>query len=196
MTALDLDEYSPDWMDRSACKDLSPAVRDAIFFPIPPDDRGALLEARKVCWRCPVFVDCWKWSAEHWDQVQIGTYAGVPEGERNKIDCGLARFRDWRPSFSLEKYAAAKAKAFTDAERRAGRGGVKSEARAKEVKDKAAERRAIVKAREERRKAERPPCPACAGKNVYRNGKTPSGKPIIFCYDCKGNRVIQEEMAS
>ena len=167
-----------EWMDKAPCKD-----HHEIFLPADPRDRDALLAARKICWRCPLFEKCWDWvSHQPFEEVQVGIYAGISEIQRNKIDCGLDKFRDWRKDFNLSTHAKKKYRHNVHVETYSSDREIVAARRAKRL--------AI-------RIAAKPVCPKCQTKEkVMRNGFDKSGRQVILCGNCGKRSAISEEVMS
>jgi WhiB family redox-sensing transcriptional regulator len=77
------------WRDRAACLDEDPEL----FFPI--GTTGPALaqveEAKSVCARCPVRVECLQWALD--TGVDQGIWGGLSEDERRSLKRRSARSR-------------------------------------------------------------------------------------------------------
>lgn len=60
--------YDEDWREHAACKGESPSV---FFF----EDTSPNHEARRMCYTCPVRIDCLEYATEH--EKDWGVWAGV-----------------------------------------------------------------------------------------------------------------------
>jgi WhiB family redox-sensing transcriptional regulator len=65
---------APSWTEQAACRGLDPEL----FFP-----HGASQEARRVCARCPVRVDCLDYAVAH--RERYGIWGGRSERERRRL---------------------------------------------------------------------------------------------------------------
>jgi WhiB family redox-sensing transcriptional regulator len=63
-----LSTFDPDWRDHAACKGENPAV---FFF----EDTSPNHEARRMCYTCPVRIDCLEYATEN--EKDWGVWAGV-----------------------------------------------------------------------------------------------------------------------
>lgn len=64
------------WVHRAACTGLDPEL----FYP----DKGLpVLEAKKVCRRCPVRVECLDWAIE--TRERFGVWGGLSPLERRRL---------------------------------------------------------------------------------------------------------------
>lgn len=63
-----LKHFDPDWRDYAACKGENPSV---FFF----EDTSPNHEARRMCYMCPVRIDCLEYATEH--EKDWGVWAGV-----------------------------------------------------------------------------------------------------------------------
>lgn len=66
--AAPLKHFDPDWRNYAACKGESPSV---FFF----EDTSPNHEARRMCFTCPVRIDCLEYATEH--EKDWGVWAGV-----------------------------------------------------------------------------------------------------------------------
>jgi WhiB family redox-sensing transcriptional regulator len=75
-------ETIPDsgWQQEAECRSVDPEL----FFPI--SERGQstaqILEAKAVCWRCPVQPECLQYAFD--ENVEDGIWGGLTEGERRE----------------------------------------------------------------------------------------------------------------
>jgi WhiB family redox-sensing transcriptional regulator len=69
---------SPDWADLALCKETDP---DA-FFPESEKD-GSAREAKRICARCPVRVDCLEYALAN--DERYGIWGGLSERERRAL---------------------------------------------------------------------------------------------------------------
>ncbi|MFF3556216.1 WhiB family transcriptional regulator [Streptomyces tsukubensis] len=67
------------WHARSACRDLSPAEADKLFFPLPRDHK-AIAQAKSICGGCPVRKACFNSALEQGSKE--GVWGGTTEKER------------------------------------------------------------------------------------------------------------------
>lgn len=81
---------APTWMPdfapqgvQLACRE--PGVDPEVFFPLPHDSGD---EAKAICRRCPVEVDCGDWAT--WNLVADGIWGGLSPEQRK------ARRKAWR----------------------------------------------------------------------------------------------------
>ena len=69
------------WRDRARCRAEDPEL----FFPIGPSGPALkqLNEAKAICRRCPVAVDCLTWALSTGQPT--GVWGGLSEDERRKL---------------------------------------------------------------------------------------------------------------
>lgn len=67
------------WHARAACRGLSPAEADRLFFPLPRAHK-AIAEAKSICSRCPVKKACFNAALEQGSKE--GVWGGLTEKER------------------------------------------------------------------------------------------------------------------
>ncbi|MEU3602657.1 WhiB family transcriptional regulator [Streptomyces sp. NPDC006798] len=67
------------WHARSACRSLTPAEADRLFFPLPRAHK-AISEAKSICSRCPVKKDCFNSAID--SGAKEGIWGGLTEKER------------------------------------------------------------------------------------------------------------------
>jgi WhiB family redox-sensing transcriptional regulator len=74
-------ERGPDWRHRATCRDEDPEL----FFPVGTTGPALLqtLEAKIVCWRCPVSTQCLSWALESGQAA--GVWGGMSEDERRAL---------------------------------------------------------------------------------------------------------------
>jgi WhiB family transcriptional regulator, redox-sensing transcriptional regulator len=77
------------WRNRASCLDENPEL----FFPIGYTGSALVQveEAKAVCRRCPVGVDCLNWAIEF--NQDAGVWGGLSEGERQALKRRNARGR-------------------------------------------------------------------------------------------------------
>lgn len=70
-----------DWRHRAACKDEDPEL----FFPVGTSGPALLqiAEAKMVCRRCPVNVECLRWALASGQDA--GVWGGMSEDERRAL---------------------------------------------------------------------------------------------------------------
>ncbi|WP_280381432.1 WhiB family transcriptional regulator [Nocardia wallacei] len=73
--AADLQDQE-DWQDRAVCAQTDP---DAFY----PEKGGSTADAKKVCMRCPVRVECLRYALDH--DERFGIWGGTSERERRRI---------------------------------------------------------------------------------------------------------------
>lgn len=88
-----LKHFDPDWRDYAACKGESPST---FFF----DDTSPNHEARRMCYSCPVRLDCLEYATEH--EKDWGIWAGVTA----RVRLTLRRFIQKTRSQSVEELLA------------------------------------------------------------------------------------------
>ena len=78
-----------DWRHRAACMEEDPEL----FFPIGNTGPALLQveEAKAVCRRCPVIIDCLAWALESGQDA--GVWGGLSEEERRALKRRAARSR-------------------------------------------------------------------------------------------------------
>jgi WhiB family transcriptional regulator, redox-sensing transcriptional regulator len=67
------------WHARSACRNLTPAEADRLFFPLPRAHK-AVAEAKSLCGGCPVRKACFNSALDH--GTKEGVWGGLTEKER------------------------------------------------------------------------------------------------------------------
>ena len=68
------------WMQHGACRGLSHADADRLFFPARGDSTA---EAKAICARCPVRNECLEYALEHHEK--FGIWGGLSERERRRL---------------------------------------------------------------------------------------------------------------
>lgn len=81
---------SSSWRSRSAC---TLPYRELFFDP------DTVMDARDICYECPVFEACTAWSLPRFPLIPEGVYAGLSSEQRGAIYRGERRWRDWRPDW-------------------------------------------------------------------------------------------------
>jgi WhiB family transcriptional regulator, redox-sensing transcriptional regulator len=76
LQATDLLGDAPEWQEQSLCSQTDP---DAFF----PEKGGSTREAKRVCLRCPVRVECLGYALDH--DERFGIWGGLSERERRKL---------------------------------------------------------------------------------------------------------------
>lgn len=71
------------WMHRALCREVDPAI----FFL---DKGGSPVEAKSVCARCPVLLDCKDFALNN---PVMGVWAGTTETERRKLGVSTTPIR-------------------------------------------------------------------------------------------------------
>lgn len=69
-----------DWAEKARCPETDPEA----FFP---EKGGSTKEAKKVCQRCPVKVECLQWALDN--DERFGVWGGMSERERRRLKRGL-----------------------------------------------------------------------------------------------------------
>lgn len=67
----------------------------AEFFP-EHESPASLIEARRICYGCPVFERCATWGLEHYPEIMDGVLFGYTAIERRAMWMGQIKFKDWR----------------------------------------------------------------------------------------------------
>ncbi|MFB8353053.1 WhiB family transcriptional regulator [Streptomyces niveus] len=80
------------WHPRGACYGMDPEEADELFFP-RPRDLCAIAEARALCARCPVRLDCLNHALEN--GIKEGTWGGLTQAERRPWHDGLPQRMDY-----------------------------------------------------------------------------------------------------
>ena len=65
-----------DWQERALCAEVDPEL----FFP---DKGGSTKEAKSICARCDVRVECLEFALEN--NERFGIYGGLSERERRRL---------------------------------------------------------------------------------------------------------------
>jgi WhiB family transcriptional regulator, redox-sensing transcriptional regulator len=81
------------WYRNAACQGEDPEL----FFPISTTGpaRLQLMEAKRVCARCPVLSECLRWAIV--TGMEHGVWGGMSEGERRALRRRIARRRLLKP---------------------------------------------------------------------------------------------------
>jgi len=66
----------PQWRDRALCQETDP---DAFF----PEKGGSTREAKKICFRCEVRLECLEYALGH--DERFGIWGGLSERDRRKL---------------------------------------------------------------------------------------------------------------
>jgi hypothetical protein len=133
----------------------------------------ALASCQGICFRCPVFRECTRWTLANYKDFPNGTFAGLTEDVRGRIHAGIESYYDWRRDWSKRHWA----------ERIA----------AKRLREsyRAGERKRI------QAKAEMPLCPYCnQQETVSRNGRSVNSllpdRQRYHCRNCNRNFLGEE----
>jgi WhiB family redox-sensing transcriptional regulator len=73
---LDLLGGEPDWRERALCSQTDPEA----FFP---EKGGGTREAKRICSRCPVVIDCLQYALGR--DERFGIWGGLSERERRAL---------------------------------------------------------------------------------------------------------------
>ncbi|MGW4200955.1 WhiB family transcriptional regulator [Streptomyces sp. NPDC004726] len=80
------------WHARSACRSLSPAEADKLFFPLPRDHQ-AIARAKSICGPCPVKRACFNSALEQGSKE--GIWGGLTEKERQPWRAKISKRLDY-----------------------------------------------------------------------------------------------------
>lgn len=73
----------PAWMKRGACRTADPSIT---WFP---DLGDSGIEAKRICWACPVRWECHEWATSHPDPL-AGIWGGTSAQERRRLRARVA----------------------------------------------------------------------------------------------------------
>lgn len=73
----------PNWQRRAACKDEDPELFFVVGHETSPANEAQIAAAKRVCFGCPVRVDCLEFALEH--GLGDGVFGGMSADERRKL---------------------------------------------------------------------------------------------------------------
>ena len=76
IAGADLIGDAPEWQEQALCSQTDPEA----FFP---EKGGSTREAKRICGRCEVKVDCLEYALGH--DERFGIWGGLSERERRKL---------------------------------------------------------------------------------------------------------------
>ncbi|MFB6988597.1 WhiB family transcriptional regulator [Streptomyces sp. NPDC056178] len=80
------------WQARGACKDLSTARSEKLFFP-RKRDHASIAEAKRFCAQCPVKKDCFNYALDN--EIRRGIWGGLTEAERSPWHAKITKRLDY-----------------------------------------------------------------------------------------------------
>lgn len=86
------------------------------------DSIDALAACQALCFQCPVFQACTRWTLGNYRDLPFGTFAGLNENLRARLAAGTEEYYDWRQGYNRRNHVRRKADEISRALWKNGRG--------------------------------------------------------------------------